>query len=120
MILGYRTVINFKDQTSLIVLAEAIMKCIFGIDWSCPPKNLCPRIPNRLNYLLWVYQFVPCEIKSIIDIGTGASLIYPLLGWSVFKWKSLAIDSNEESIEHAKQLVSKNGLENVIRVIKVD
>jgi 23S rRNA A1618 N6-methylase RlmF len=67
------------------------MKCIFNINWTLPTHNLCPRIPNRLNYLLWVNYHFPGNIKNATDIGTGASLIYPLLGWAVFKWKFLAL-----------------------------
>lgn len=27
-----------------------------------------------------------------MDIGTGATLVYPLLGWRVFKWKFVATE----------------------------
>ena len=36
LILNYKTVINFKNQNSLRVLTEAIMKCIFKFVWKCP------------------------------------------------------------------------------------
>ena len=57
LILDHQTVLNFKAQESLICLTEAIMKCIVHVHWSCPKENLCPRIPNRLNYLIWLDKY---------------------------------------------------------------
>jgi len=54
-----------------------------------------------------------------MDIGTGASLIYPLLGLKIFGWKFMAIDSNGKSIENCKNLVSLNGVEEWIKVMEV-
>ena len=54
-ILNGRTVCNFKEQNSLIAVTKAILKHCFKIEWKCPYKNLCPRIPARLNYLLWLH-----------------------------------------------------------------
>jgi 23S rRNA A1618 N6-methylase RlmF len=94
LILNCRTVCNFKEQKSLIVLTKAIMKHCFGVQWMCPMENLCPRVPARLNYLLWVnYQVGPnLKIETVLDVGTGATLIYPLLGHAVFGWKFIATE----------------------------
>lgn len=66
------------------------MKCIFGVEFICPFDNLCPRVPVRINYLIWISKYSPVHIKTVMDIGTGATLIYPLIGHSVFGWKFLA------------------------------
>lgn len=54
LILNNRNVCNFKDQNCLIALNKAIMKHCFNLIWDCPQANLCPRIPARLNYLMWI------------------------------------------------------------------
>lgn len=97
-ILGGRTVINFKNQSSLIVLNQAIMKHVFGLNWNCKIENLCPRIPSRVNYLLWINLHSNVLIKQVVDIGTGSTLIYPLLGWKIFGWKFIATEQNKQSI----------------------
>lgn len=95
------------------------MQSVFGINFVCPYMNLCPRVPSRLNYLLWIDKFVPTKIAHVLDIGTGATAIYPLLGWAAFKWTSLAIETNEDSVRSSQKLVKLNGLEDQITVIKV-
>ena len=72
----------------------------FGIAWEMPSDRLCPPIPNRLNYILWVQDLLaswlpfawssvendaadkPVDDTNIrgIDVGIGASAIYCLLG----------------------------------------
>jgi len=93
LVLNYRTVCNFKDQRSLVAVTKATLKHYFNVQWSCPPSNLCPRVPSRLNYLLWVHlKLSHVTISKVLDIGTGATLIYPLLGHAVFKWKFIATE----------------------------
>jgi 23S rRNA (adenine1618-N6)-methyltransferase len=67
------------------------MKHCFNLLWECPQANLCPRIPSRLNYLIWIdLQIKDIEIKTVFDVGTGATVIYPLLGLKCFGWKFIA------------------------------
>lgn len=49
------------------------------------------------------------KIKGI-DIGTGASLIYPILGCAKYNWNFIATDTSEISIENARNIVNKNKL----------
>lgn len=51
-----------------------------------------------------------------IDVGTGASCIYPLLGHSLYKWKFVATELDPESVHCAKENVGRNGLEKWITV----
>jgi 23S rRNA (adenine1618-N6)-methyltransferase len=97
IILNNRVVWNFSSQQSLIRLTQAIMKHIFRVHWTCPPSNLCPRIPSRINYLLWLHIHVPSPIRRVLDVGTGATLIYPLLGWAIFQWRFVAIEISQRS-----------------------
>ena len=111
LILNNRTVCNFKDQQCLIALNKAIMKFCFNYDWNCPEANLCPRIPGRLNYLLWIRLNLKDEsIRTVLDIGTGATLVYPLLGVKCFGWKFIASEINSSSFRHSQNLVAINCL----------
>ena len=61
----------------------------------------------------------PEQIK-VIDIGTGASCIYPLLGASRFGWKFLATDINEESLQEAQRIIDLNDLGSLVSLEKSD
>ena len=73
-----------------------------------PDAQLCPTVPNRLNYIHWIEDLLSCGIISKskdgpdgrvkgFDIGTGANCIYPLLGASLMGWSFVAsgFKSNE-------------------------
>lgn len=57
-----------------------------------------PQVPNRHNYILWLKGLMdstsyekPGERTVVgIDIGTGASCIYPLLGTAQRDWSFIA------------------------------
>lgn len=115
LILSHRVVCNFATQHSLIALTRAIMRHVFALEWTCPPGNLCPRIPSRLNYLLWLHLQLP-PVHRILDVGTGATLIYPLIGWALFKWRSLALEINPLSLAASRRLIDANGLHDAIEL----
>lgn len=65
-----------------------------------------------------------------IDRGTGASLIYPILGYKLYGWNFLAtgiliinwgkqkIDINEEALENAQEIINKNNYNDHIIIRK--
>ena len=59
-------------------------------------------------------------VHPVLDIGTGASCIYPILGVQSFGWKFLASDIDSKSLEVARQNVWLNPcLRNMINFVKV-
>ncbi|CEG70069.1 hypothetical protein RMATCC62417_06028 [Rhizopus microsporus] len=97
------------------------MKRDFDIDLDFPLDSLCPAVPNRLNYILWLEDLVSETMQDDkirgIDIGVGASCIYPLLGCARNPhWTFLGTDINHRSIEWAQENVRKNGLEDRITI----
>ncbi|CEI91457.1 hypothetical protein RMCBS344292_05745 [Rhizopus microsporus] len=97
------------------------MKRDFDIDLDFPLDSLCPAVPNRLNYILWLEDLVSETMQDDkirgIDIGVGASCIYPLLGCARNPhWTFLGTDINHRSIEWAQENVRKNGLEDRIKI----
>ncbi|OAQ31368.1 S-adenosyl-L-methionine dependent methyltransferase [Linnemannia elongata AG-77] len=115
-------IINFQDPSALRELTYCLLKKDFSIDLNIPLDSLCPPIPNRLNYVCWIEDLLDNEsTKEIhgIDIGTGASCIYPLLGCSRNKnWRMVATDIDDRSISFAESNVKRNHLDNVIKIIK--
>ncbi|KAF9138999.1 Methyltransferase-like protein 16 [Mortierella sp. GBA39] len=115
-------IINFQDPSALRELTYCLLKKDFSIDLDIPLDSLCPPIPNRLNYVCWIEDLLDNEsTKEIhgIDIGTGASCIYPLLACSRNKnWKMVATDIDDRSISFAESNVKRNHLDNAIKIIK--
>ncbi|RHY40572.1 hypothetical protein DYB34_002749, partial [Aphanomyces astaci] len=108
-------------------LTRALLHRDFGITtWHVPLNRLCPPLPNRLNYIHWIEDLILFSQSSYVstedapiwgvDIGTGASVIYPLLGHSLNQWRFLATDVDAESIEYAAANLRSNHLEHVIHL----
>ena len=84
--------VNWKDESALKCLTEAIMVAHFGLrSYRLPKDYLIPRIPQREAYLEWLHTlFAQTEetnekLKGF-DIGVGANCVYPILGLLKYGW----------------------------------
>lgn len=106
-----RKSINFAYPEAVESLNRALLKWHFDLNWQLKEGNLCPAVPGRFDYLLQVRDLLP-RIKDrrvqMLDIGTGASLIYPLLATAAFNWDCTATDVDKESLSFAKGLIRLN------------
>ncbi len=112
--------INFSSDKAVKALNTALLKHHYGIDyWQFNDNNLCPPIPGRADYLHHLNDLLgkPKDAK-ILDIGTGATLIYPLLGNALFNWKFVGTEIENISYKNALQIIEKNQLSNSISVRK--
>ena len=77
--------------------------------------RLIPTVPLRLNYILWIEDLInkKCDVTGI-DIGTGATCVYPLLAAKKNNWKFLATEADEMSFTWAKHNVDRNSLQKEI------
>lgn len=53
---------------------------------------------------------------TILDIGTGATIIYPLLGIKEYNWNFIASDVDSDSLNNAQRIVDKNELTNSVEL----
>ena len=51
---GAQAQLDWGDPAALVELSRALLLEDFGVHWDIPPDRLCPTIPSRLNYLLWI------------------------------------------------------------------
>src|SRR5690606_42051772 len=75
--------------------------------WDIPDQNLVPPIPGRADYVHYLADLLNTDNANkttILDIGTGASLVYPLIGASVYQWNFV------RSEEHTSELQSRENL----------
>ncbi|XP_067866637.1 RNA N6-adenosine-methyltransferase mettl16 [Heterodontus francisci] len=116
--------LNFKDPEAVRALTCTLLKEDFGLTIDIPLERLIPTVPLRLNYIHWVEDLIgsgPDKTKLIrgIDIGTGASCIYPLLGATMNGWFFLATEVDDMCFNYAKKNVEQNHLSDLIKVVKV-
>ncbi|KAJ2908717.1 hypothetical protein GGI21_002607, partial [Coemansia aciculifera] len=113
--------IDFKNPDAVRVLNQALLSVYFGLQVYLPSNSLCPTVANRLNYIKWlsaniISEFVPSPLNGL-DIGTGASCIYPLLGARYLPQCSfVGTDINEDSVVTASTNVEQNHLQSRIKV----
>jgi len=110
--------IDFANPDSVKVLNKAILIAQYGLtDWSIPPKYLCPPIPGRADYihhmadLLCSSNFgkIPTGNQiTCLDVGVGASCIYPIVGQIEYGWSFIASDIDPISIESSQKIVDTN------------
>ncbi len=101
--------IKFSNYQAVRALNAALLKERYNIaHWNIPANNLCPPIPGRLDYLLYIADLIPKTSVHLLDIGTGASLIYPILATCHFNWKCTASEVNGDSLANAQEIIGKN------------
>jgi len=115
------TTIDFSKAEAVKMLNKALLRSHYNVKyWEFPEAHLCPPIPSRVDYLHELNDvlknFGINENAKVLDIGTGATCIYPLLGQAKFKWDFIASDIDKKSIEVAKQIVDKNNLSDNIKL----
>uniref|UniRef100_A0A8C1NYC8 U6 small nuclear RNA (adenine-(43)-N(6))-methyltransferase n=2 Tax=Cyprinus carpio TaxID=7962 RepID=A0A8C1NYC8_CYPCA len=116
-----RVTLNFKDPEAVRALTCTLLKEDFGLTIEIPLERLIPTVPLRLNYIHWVEDLTGGQEnpRRGIDISTGASCIYPLLGATMNGWFFLATEVDDICFNYAKKNVEQNHLAELIRVVKV-
>ncbi|PLB46137.1 DUF890 domain protein [Aspergillus steynii IBT 23096] len=125
--------LDFSDPDAVRQLTKSLLKRDFDLTVDIPGNRLCPPVPNRLNYILWIQDlldatgdeyrgdFDPDRKVVGLDIGTGCCCIYPLLGCaSRPQWNFVATDIDNDNIQSSLRAVNANSLESRIRIMKTD
>lgn len=112
--------IDFKDDKAVRMLNRALLKAYYNVDfWDIPAGYLCPPIPGRVDYIHYLADLLAEDNAGVIplghgvkvlDIGTGANLVYPLCGQSEYAWQFSGSDIDPVSIKAAKQICQLNNL----------
>lgn len=108
--------IDFADPLAVKTLNAALLKHHYGIgSWDIPKGALCPPIPGRVDYLHYLADLLAEGDKSldlgnarVLDIGTGANGIYPILGCQVYGWQFVASDINAHSLANVQGIIEQN------------
>lgn len=108
--------IDFADPLAVKTLNAALLKRYYNIvDWDIPEGALCPPIPGRADYIHYMADLLGfggpgLEQPSIklLDIGTGANGIYPLLACQIYGWQCVGSDINTQSLENVATIIANN------------
>ena len=107
--------IDFSNAKAVKALNFALLIKYYQIQhWDFPKKSLCPPIPGRVDYIHYLADLLnesDTNIDgkiSVLDIGTGASCIYPILGAREYNWNFVASDIDPNSVESANKNIKAN------------
>lgn len=115
--------IDFSNPKAVRELNRALLKTYYNIAfWQFPEQNLTPAIPSRAEYIHLINDLIQTskitEKVNVLDIGTGANCIYPLLGQAIYNWIFTATDVCNTSLKYAKSIIAKNKLNRQISILK--
>ena len=122
-----RPTIAFSDPAAVLALNTALLVADYNIspEWATllPEESLVPPIPGRADYIhhiadLLAENGVPPTGRQVkgLDVGVGASCVYPLLGHASYGWSFLGSDIVSQSIRVAKTVVESNQWSDVIEI----
>lgn len=110
--------LDFSHPGAVKRLNQALMDHHYGISsWEFPNDNLCPAIPGRADALHTIADLISEENRGHIpkgpqivglDIGTGASLVDPLIGTVEYGWSFIGTDVAPASISSAQRILAAN------------
>lgn len=110
------TTIDFANPAAVKTLNRALLMHHYGVKgWDIPAGYLCPPIPGRADYLhaladlLGDGNTIPTGpgVRGL-DVGTGANLVYPLIGHAAYGWSFLGTDIDEAALANAAAILAKN------------
>ena len=117
--------INFADPQAVRVFNRALLKQLYGLSyWDIPENYLCPPVPGRGDYVHNLADLLVedgLELKAqqgckVLDIGTGANCIYPLLGHLDYGWRMVGADIDRQALASAQHIVQQNQLQAAIEL----
>lgn len=122
-----QSTVDFQDPRAVRMLNRALLRTHYNIEfWDIPAGYLCPPIPGRVDYIHHLADLLAKDnnlqeaprgrhIKAL-DIGTGASLVYPLIGQSAYGWRFTGVDVDANAIKSARQIRDVNKLDIDLRL----
>lgn len=112
--------INFADPQAVRALNAALLAQHYGIkDWNIPPQYLCPPIPSRADYVHHLADLLAADNKGnvptgssvrLLDIGTGANCIYPLIAQREYGWQVVGSDIDADALKSAQAILAANAI----------
>lgn len=110
--------IDFADPIAVKTLNQALLAHHYQLPlWDLPEGYLCPPVPGRLDYLLYLADLLKSSHQGktpkknqlkLLDVGCGANLIYSLLAARHFGWQVLASDVDAGALQHGAKILAQH------------
>jgi len=110
--------IDFSNPKAVKWLNKSLLKQYYGVEyWDIPTGYLCPPIPGRADYIHLAADLlagsnhgtIPTGFRiKCMDIGTGASCVFPIIGNKEYGWSFIGSESDPVAIESASKIVNNN------------
>lgn len=109
--------IDFADNSAVLLLNQALLACYYRVKfWQIPAGYLCPPIPGRADYVHYLADLLTLDADTVpkgkriklLDIGTGANLIYPIIASSSYGWQVTASDIDKVALNTAAAIMASN------------
>ena len=108
--------ISFSDPEAVKALNTALLIAHYDLrHWDIPEGYLCPPVPGRADYLHHLADLLAAggplltgKDVRILDIGTGANLIYAILGQRIYDWSMVGTEVDKLALKTAKALIDIN------------
>ncbi len=110
--------VDFANPVAVKLLNKALLNHYYSIkNWDFPAENLVPPIPGRADYLHYMADLLgqsnfgdlpEGDTIKVLDIGVGASCIYPIIGVTEYGWNFIGSDIDAQSIESSTDIINSN------------
>lgn len=110
--------IDFSNPKAVKILNTALLMAYYQIkNWDIPENYLCPPIPGRADYIHYLADLLASSNNGtipkgnnvqVLDIGTGANCIYPIVGNAEYGWSFTGSDINQTAIQNCNQIIRTN------------
>lgn len=118
--------VDFANPEAVRVLNKALLKQYYQINhYELPKTNLVPPIPGRADYIHYVADLLAKGINGtlptgsgikILDIGTGANCIYPIIGHQTYGWTFVGTEIDKPAKITAENIIDANHLQKAITI----
>lgn len=106
------TSIDFFNPAAVLALNKALLKLHYKISfWEIPPNYLCPPIPGRADYIYHVADLLGKdndENITCLDLGVGASCVYPIIGVAEYNWSFIGSDIDKRALASSQKIIDNN------------
>ncbi|HAV2020246.1 TPA: 23S rRNA (adenine(1618)-N(6))-methyltransferase RlmF [Citrobacter koseri] len=116
--------VDFANPLAVKALNKALLAYFYQVaNWDIPEGFLCPPVPGRADYIHHLADLlgettgaIPAD-ASVLDVGTGANCIYPLIGVHEYGWRFTGSEVHAQALASAQAIISGNpGLTRAIRL----
>ncbi len=103
--------INFFDSAAVLALNTALLKLHYGLEWwEFPSSALIPPIGGRADYIHYAADLVGSDARRVLDVGVGATCIYPIIGRAEYGWEFVGSDISASSLQSSQRIIDHNRL----------